>query len=396
MPTLRILDTTREIRAAAAEWDDLWQQSGTALPTRRAALLAHWIDHFAPNSSIRAIVVEHRGRLVAALPLVSKRLGSVLPVGTLPANCWSSAGDLLLDRNCDHEAVLACLIEGVRRLPWPLLWLDFAETDEPRWKAFRTACGRAGLRVDDHFQFALGLIDVGDDWEAYRRRWSKNLRHDMTRRLRKAKKQGVLQFDVYSDLAPDEVEPLLVTGFEVEDRSWKGPAGTSVLRSPGMLEFYVEQARQLAALKQLRLSFLRLNGWPIAFEYGYQAGGVHFSHKAGYDGAYRDLAPGQLLMMMLLERSHRGGESHLHNCMGILSSAVAKWCTRVRPIGRLVVATAGPIGAASMFGYRALRPVARRLRGVAGRKGAVQSAVAPGCARERDAQSTLVSHVAEE
>jgi hypothetical protein len=265
----------------------------------------------------------------------------------------------------------------------------FADSDEPRWKAFRAACRRAGLPIDSRRQFDLGLIDVDDDWQAYQARWSKNLRHDMSRRLRKAQQQGELQFEVYADVAPDEIEPLLVTGFEVEDRSWKGPAGTSVLRTPGILAFYTEQARQLAVHSQLRLSFLKLDGWPIAFEYGYESGGVHFSHKAGYDEAYRDLAPGQLLMMKLLERSHRDGTVYLHNCMGVLTAAVAKWCTRVRPMGRLVVGTGGPVGAAAMFGYQKLWPFARRLLRSAGRGEDECATLSPGCSHERDRPSPI-------
>src|SRR5688572_12426580 len=119
MPTLRIIDTTREIRASAASWDNLWRRSGVELPTKRAALLAQWIDHFSPREAFRAILVEDHGRLVAALPLVSNRLVGIIPVGALPVNCWSGAGDLLLDEDCDRQEVLGCLVDGIRRLPWP-------------------------------------------------------------------------------------------------------------------------------------------------------------------------------------------------------------------------------------------------------------------------------------
>jgi CelD/BcsL family acetyltransferase involved in cellulose biosynthesis len=385
MPTLRIIDTIAEFRAADALWDDLWRRSGLANPTRRAPFFAQWFDHFAPRGAFRAVVVEDCGQFVAALPLVSNSLGRVLPVGGLPVNCWSSAGDLLLDASCDQDLVLTLLVEGIRGLPWPLLWFEPIEIDEPRWTALRSACQRAGLPVDCSYQFDLGLIDVGNDWNEYRDRWSKNLRHDMARRLRKAAKEGDLRLEVHSDPAADEVAPLLQCGFEVEDRSWKGPAGTSVLRSPGMLAFYVDQARRLAEMHELRLSFLKLKGWPIAFEYGYEAEGVHFSHKAGYDEAYRDFAPGQLLMMKLLERSHQEGAVRLHNCMGMLTPAVAKWCTRVRRMGRLVIGTGGPVGAASIFGYRKLRPLARRLRRALRPADGVQSGVAPGAAPAKDA-----------
>jgi CelD/BcsL family acetyltransferase involved in cellulose biosynthesis len=369
MPRLRIIDTTREIRTTAEAWDDLWRRSGVALPTKRAALVAQWIDHFAPRERLIAIVVEEHGEMLAALPLVSTRLGRVLPAARLPVNCWSSAGDLLLDPSCDQERVLACLIEAIRRLPWPLVWLDTFEAEEPRWVAFREACRALGLPIAYRHQFDLGLIDIGDNWSEYQSRWSKNLRQNMRRWLRKARAQGTLRLEVLDDLVPEQVEEFLVSGLEVEDRSWKGPAGTSVLRVPGMRAFFVEQARQLAAWNQLQLAFLRLDDWPIAFEYGYRSEGVHFAHKQGYDEAYGDLAPGRLLMMQLLEHDHHHPETHLVNCMGMLTGALAKWCTRVQPIGRLVVGTGGWLGNFCVRGYREVWPSVQRIR--RGRKSAV-------------------------
>jgi len=364
MLTLRTIDTTQAIRAHAGDWDDLWRRSGVELPTKRAALMVQWIERFAAQAPFRALVVEEDGRWLAALPLIGRRLGPVMHVGTLPVNSWSSGGDLLLDAACDQPRVLACLLEGVRRLPWPLLWFDTVEIEEPRWTAFRAACERHALPVSHHVQLEMGLVDIGDDWDEYRERWSKSLRQNMRRLFRKAQGQGSLRLEVLDRLSPAEVEPQLVRGLEVEDRSWKGPAGTSVLRSPGMRDFFVGQARQLAEWNQLQLAFLLLNEWPIAFEYGYCAGGVHFAHKTGYDEAYRDLSPGRLLTMLLLERNHRDPSTRLTNCMGMLTAADARWCTRVRRVGRLVVGTGGPLGNTCLFGYREVWPLVRKLRRV--------------------------------
>jgi CelD/BcsL family acetyltransferase involved in cellulose biosynthesis len=340
--------------------------------------LAQWIDHFAPHAPFVALVVEQDGQWVAALPLVERRLGGLLPAATLAVNSWSSGGDLLLDAVGEQDHVLDCLVKGVRQLPWPLLWMDTMEVQEPRWTAFRTACQRAGLATSQHVQLEMGLIDISHDWDGYQRRWSKNLRQNIRRLLRKAEGQGTLRLEVLDDLSPDDVESQMVRGLEVEDRSWKGKAGTSVLRSPGMRQFFVDQARQLAAWNELQLSYLLLDDRPIAFEYGYRSAGVHFAHKTGYDDAYRDLSPGRLLTMLLLKRDHGDPSVVLTNCMGILTEADAKWCTRVRPVGRLVVGTGGPVGAACLLGYREVWPTVRKLRTLLGREAPPR--LRPGCA----------------
>lgn len=362
MYALRTIDTTCELRARAAAWDDLWHRSGVDLPTKRAVMLAQWVDHFAPRARFVTLAVEDSGELVAALPLVGTRLRGVIPAAALPVNSFASGGDLLLDPSCDRACVLACLMEGLHRLSWPVLWIDTIELEEARWKAFAAACRQAGLPIQTRRQFDVGLIDVGSDWQAYKSRWSKNHRKDMRRRLNRARCQGELRLEVYDSLASDQVERYLTIAWEVEDKSWKGVAGTSVLRTPGSRQFYLRQARQLADWGQLQISFLHLNDRPIAFEYGYRVNGTYFSHKVGYDDACRALAPGQLLLMMLLERDHRDPGVRLMNSMGIITKAVAKWCTKARPIGRILVGLGGPVGSACVFGYRSVWPAMNRLR----------------------------------
>jgi CelD/BcsL family acetyltransferase involved in cellulose biosynthesis len=359
---LAVIETVDSLRRQADAWDDLWHRSEVAMPTKRAAMLGEWLERFAAGRRFVAPSVFKDGRLLAALPIVESRLANVVRVGKLPVNCWSSAGDLLLDKNCDQQAVLACLVAGIRRLPWPILWFDTIEFEMPRWQAFREAVAAARLPSINEHLFDLGLIDIEHDWPSYEARWSKNHRKQIGRTLRQAREQGKLELKIHRDVPPDEVDQLLAEGLEVEDRSWKGPAGTSVLRSPQALRLLQHQARLLAAWGQLEMLTLTLDRWPIAFEYGYRAKGVYFSHKVGYDEAYRQLAPGQLLMRLQLQRYHGEPDRRLLNCMGILSEAAAKWCTRSRPIGRAVVGTGGPTGAGLVAAYRHLRPLGQRVR----------------------------------
>lgn len=356
------IESPHAFREYAQAWDDLWWQSETALPTKRAAMLLDWLHQSGATAGFHAIAVADGGRLLAALPLVEQRLARTIRIGKLPVNSWSSAGDLLLDIECDQSAVLNCLVEGIRGLPWPLVWGNTIEINEPRWQAFCTALAEAELPYESSGQFELGLIDIDHDWDAYRQRWSKNHRKQMDRCLRRAREQGELELTIHRDLSGEGWEPLLTEGFEVEDRSWKGAAGSSVLRAAGQLEFYLKQARLLAEWGQLELVFLRLDGWPIAFEFGYRSNGVYFSHKVGYDEAYRALGPGQLLMYLQLEAYHADPDCRLVNCMGILNAATANWCTRSRPIGRLLFGTGRPIGRAIVEVIRQASPFYRQVR----------------------------------
>ena len=364
-PSLRIqyIDGVDQLRAMAARWDDLWLRSEVTLPTARAEFVAQWVEKFAKPGSFHAAVVQDRQRaLVAALPMVYRRLGGVIPVAANASNDWSSGGELLLDPSVDSEAVLDVLLAAVAELPRQLLWLGGATIDAPYWEAFAAAARRAGLSVELRRHFQVALIEIGDDWEACKHSWAKNHRKKLAKHVLQLERRGELRLTVWSRLAVNEVESKLRRAFELEDHGWKGRAGTSVLHVPGMFEFFLGQARLLAQNGELELSFLESAGRPIAFSYAMAAKGVHHSFKIGYDREFAAFGPGQLLRYFLLERFHNDPACHAMDCVGPLAAGQLRWKPLFYTSGRVVVAPRRPIGRASLHAYKRWWPYFSRFR----------------------------------
>jgi CelD/BcsL family acetyltransferase involved in cellulose biosynthesis len=361
-PQILHLNSVDELLAAGAAWDDLWWRSDVTRPAFRAEFLALWLEQFAPCKAFRALVVEDQGRWVAALPLVGRRIGRLIKAGALPSNSWLAAGELLLAPDSRVDVVLRALVSAMGKLPWPLLWLDGVSLSAARWHALLRALDRAGLRTYRRPRFEVGLIPIDHDWEACKRRWSKNHRRKMTKRLRQLTSQGDVRLEMQAQLPPQQVRPWIQRGFEVEDRSWKGEAGTSVLRAPGMFDLFVRQAELAAKWGQLELAFLELKGRPIAFRYGWNAKGIYHSCKVGYDAQYAAYSPGQLLMYSMLQKFHGGPERRAIDCMGPISDATSKWRPTRYIEGRVVVALGPIVGRAALGVYQHGWPLVRRLR----------------------------------
>jgi CelD/BcsL family acetyltransferase involved in cellulose biosynthesis len=350
-----------EFRTAAPSWDNLWWRSEITMPTARAELLAQWIEQFAPQADFHMLAVENQGKWVAAMLMVGVKIGRVLNVGAMPVNAWVPGGGLLLDANAETDVALDLLVGATRGLPWQWLWLEGVPLNAPRWKAFQRAISRAGMASDVLERYQAGLIKIDRNWEAYRKRWSRNHRQNMAKAARRLAKEGDVDFQMYSMLGPEEVEPLLRKGFEVEDRSWKGEAGSSVFKR-GMFEFLVRQAKQLARWGQLELSFLELNARPIAFFYGFNAKGVYHPCKIAYDPEYAPFSPGQLLFYHILERLHHDPERRAIDCSGEMSEATSRWRPTTYTIGQLVVAPRRLLGRMSLHVYTHCWPYIRHLR----------------------------------
>lgn len=361
--SLAQIDSVEQIRARAADWDRLWAESEVTLPTARAELVAQWLEHFAQDAKPYVLVVEQDGRMVGALPLVGHRRRHVFSVGDLTWNYWSPNGELLLDPAADAEAVLEVLADAIRRLPWSLLWLELVPFATARWETLFKTLRQRGLAVHVQPHYKIGQVELVGNFADYEASRSRNLRRSLRKDKQRLEREGPVQWSLYSQFTPDEVESRLRQAFEIENRSWKHDAGQTVLRTPGMLGFYLRETQQLAEWGLLRLAFLEHARKPIAFELGWVAKNVYHSFKVGFDQDYRNFGPGHLLRRRLIESFFQQPDVQVVDFQGPLTDALTGWSTRMYPIGRVLVGQPSLTGRILTAGYRLAGPVVRRLRG---------------------------------
>jgi CelD/BcsL family acetyltransferase involved in cellulose biosynthesis len=346
------IESLDALRAMAAAWDDLWRRSEATLPSLRADMLAQWVEQFAQPDDFHAVAIEADGRLAAAMPLVRRRIAGVIEAGAMPCNEWSASGDLLLDPS--EGRALDAMATAIRELPWPLLWLDEAMLDAPRWQALQEVFVREGMTVAKHPRWQVGRVEIDHDWPAYKANWSRKHRQKMAWSLRRLVARGKVRLTVRSQWSPDEVATAMQQCFEIEDHGWKGAAGTSMLRTPGMAEFFVRQAELAAQGDHLEVATLHCGGRPVAFCYGLSAKGVFHSVKTSYDPAYARQRPGQLLRYCLLERFFADPERKAMDFQGSMTEAHAAWLPQRYTLGRLAIAPRSFWGRLAVQAYRNL------------------------------------------
>ncbi len=370
---IRVLRTAGEIRAAAPAWDALWARSEVLVPTARAEFVALWLEQFAPDKPTAAVLVEHQGRAVAALPLVEQRWSRFVQAGGLPTNPWASHGDLLLDPAAGPEAIDALVTAVGRDTPWPLFHFNPVALETPRWQAFAAAAGRAGWSLHQQARWRTGVVRIAGSWADYEASLGREHRRNRKRNAQTLDKAGGGQFELRTEFTASEATSLVREGFEVEDRSWKGAAGSSVLRSPGMLEFFTRSALAAVDAGCLELAFLRHAGQPIAFAYGWRAKETHFLPKVGYDENYKQFGPGQLLVMRWLEALFAAGEPQTLDFWGELAPWTESWSNDSYAVGRIVAAGPSPLGRSLVYAYENWRPRLKKLRDyLRGEKAAAQ------------------------
>ena len=358
----RLLRSSEELVDCREAWDDLWERSDVANPTSQAELVAARVRHLEGSAQFRALIVESADRIIAALPLISRRLKGLLRVGSLPCNCWIAGGSLLLDPTVDAIAALDSLATGIHELPWPILWLDQVSYEHPHWKSLRGAAERSGISGSVREHYRIGQVEIGHDWEAYKRQMKGDHRRKLNRYVRKLDEAGGAELRLIRPQAPEKVDSLVQRAFEIEDRSWKGTEGTSVLNNPSVLAHYRQESRELARRGQLELAFLEHHGRSIAFVYGYSAKGVFFVTKLGYDEEFMKFGPGQQLILRLLEQFHGEPERRLVDFAGPLVPFHQVWATSSYPVGPLVLATSQLLARGMFHVYTQWQPRIKRVR----------------------------------
>ena len=280
------------------------------------------------------------------------RVAGVIPAAGMPSNPWIPCGELLLDPATDTAAALDLLLAEAANLRWQLLWLNEAVPESPRWQALLRACDRAGMPAAYHQRFRVGRVTIGRNWDLYHKRLPKSHRQGMVRAAKRLACEGAVQFEMNSRLDVSEVEPWLRAAFELEDCGWKGEAGTSVLRTPGMFRFFVGQAQQLAPLGPIGDRRGATRRPSAGVHLGFRAKGVYFAHKISYDPRMAAFSPGQLLFCHVLEQLHNSSDTWALDFMGPLNQALSRWRPESYGIGRVAIAPRRLAGRAAMYAYK--------------------------------------------
>ena len=277
------------------EWEELARRTA-ASPFLRPGYLEAWTEGFGEPVGTRALVARAGGRLEALTCLVAAggRLRSVGNEETPDAGILASGPEA---RAAVGRGLVA---QGAHRVTiGPLAGGDASHL------AFVAAADAAGHRVLTRSVMRCPVVSTSGGWDAYWRGRSRNTRHKVERLLRRLDEAGRADFRMHAGDA--DLDALLDEAFRVEASGWKGDAGSAIASRPESRRYYAALARWAAGRGWLRLGFLRLDGRPLAFGYGIEAGGVHSLLKIGFDPVFGRLSPGTLLLHRMIRHAFESG-----------------------------------------------------------------------------------------
>jgi hypothetical protein len=326
---IEIANNLAQFSAVADDWDKMWDFSQASLPTLKSMLLISAVKHFYQPADFRAILVYENDQLIAGLPLVKSKLKNIFNVFSLPNNQWGEWGDLMVDQRFESPQIYQALFEGLDRISKSSLRFNRIETSSKAWTKFLGVCKINQRIIVEWPAWFVGMIDHEGHWPDFESRLSKDFRKRLSKYHRRFAENGNLSFEHHSQFDEQSLDRYATLAFELENTSWKGKQGGSVVAS-GQLDFFLKNAQQLANQNSLRISFLRLDGKPIAFKFGAMGKRTYYSLKIGYNSEFARFAPGHVLAQFLTRAFHDTGCCDVQDSMGPVTEATKRWSNRFK------------------------------------------------------------------
>lgn len=270
-----------------------------------------WLEAFQHTRRIECLLVRDGSRLVGVLPLLSQPLGLLRGRSGLGATANEETPSTGMCCPGEPDPIVRALLDHLLLTrPRLRLTLPRVPKDAPFYSSLCSQAPALGLGVVRREARRSPVVDIQGTWEQYLDTRSKHTRKEWRRKSRRLEEGG--SSEVVLVTRPEDLERVLPDLEEIEKRSWKEEAGTSLFADQDHQRFYAELARRCAARGWLRLHLLYVDARPAAHVFGVAYANEFLALKTSYDRERASLSPGVTLMLTTLEGAFRDGRSALN------------------------------------------------------------------------------------
>ncbi len=237
------------------------------------------------NDELRIIIVRQDNEIRAVAPFyVQKQKGydRLELIGT--SSLYEPCQIIYNDKNA-----LRYLLEIAIRQKLPISLLRIPENDD-----INALCQSIKVRkslIIKKKTSPSSYIDIKGDWDLFVRQLSSNRRYDLKRKRKKAEKLGDLAIECITPAA-ENFDFLFNLSIEIEDSSWKGVEGSSLLKNPQLKDFFQNYCKLAAQNKILRFFFLKINEKPVSMLIAIESQQTLWILKMGYHNEVSHCSPG--------------------------------------------------------------------------------------------------------
>jgi CelD/BcsL family acetyltransferase involved in cellulose biosynthesis len=314
--TVTRMEDTRTFEALRNDWTTLLNDSGEKDIFLTWEWLFAWWKNFGqhPSNQLWLLTVRDEDRLIGIAPFMLNRkkkfLVSLRRLENIGNPECDVGGIISIEPEKTASAIFNYLTEHAHE--WDVLELNelSASSLSTRYLLDVIGSSRNGLIQSSEPHF---FIPINGTWDDYYAGLSKNLRHNLKRRKKRAEEMGDVIYNRFSG------ESLTWETFQTIFQISKKSNFPDLYDSDRNCSFHKDLYELMRDAGWLQIEILTIRDKPVAFQYGFVFDNRYEDWRGGIDKDYEILAPGKLLMMLSLERRFKSGIRESDFLRGIYS-----------------------------------------------------------------------------
>ena len=297
--TTHTVSDEREFWQMESDWNSLLSRCPNPSIFSTFEWLSTWWTHFKAGRELFIVVAEEDGEVagIAPLAITRGRLGNVLQ---FLGQQSSDYGDFIVPG--ESGSCLTSLLSSVfSSREWEVASLAGIPGDSSSFDALVSSWEGARNGAQYRPSVVSPYLRLGQSWEHYRSGLRKKLVADTDRQMRRLQQVGNLSFQRCSR---DEDIDQYVDEMVLLKRARYRATGAKDIFQDGKLEgFYRDVSRKLLRRGWLDLSYMELNGIPLALHFGFIYSGRFHYYMPSFRQEYASFSPGRLLTFHLLKNA---------------------------------------------------------------------------------------------
>jgi hypothetical protein len=326
--TFRVLRSPEEWTKLRAPWEvRIERQSGNILGLDVTSTLTWaetlWENHLG-RKSLEVLVAESDDEVEALLPFYR----SPKTVHSVPCRSIAPITELYSGRcgfllNEPRVELLECMLKGLReQVPgWDVFVFTLVE-ESPSRMLLSELEQRGDLWVEKISAQRSPYIVMDKAWEEYFAGLPRKFRWNLRNFEKKMRSAGSVVHRVFE--SGSNLEEFRSATQEIERASWKEQAGTSLTTNSLQENFHAKLMHAAADRGWFTGHVLEFRGEPVSYVWGLRYGNIFYDFKESYKSVYRDLGPGHVLKLSLMERLFAQGVA-FYDYMGLCEEYKLRW-----------------------------------------------------------------------
>jgi len=294
---IRHIRTIEEFESLHEQWDKLLTESSKQTVFLTWEWLTAWWKHYQDDRELWLITAWVENKLLGVAPLMKTKMKKY----GLRYRLLHSLGAPNTDESdfftCGNtEEILRAICDYLQdqRSQWDAIEINEFNLESPTAEYIKNYFAAKGFAIRPKTNYHYH-IPITETWDVYWKKLSKNLRHNIERRLRRVQENRQVSFQVIEgrDLTWDNFEAI----FHVNTKG-NYPEKYNSEKERGLQRELMERMR---GKNWIRVTILRFDEQAVAYDYGFSVNGRLEDWRTGFDLSYADWGSGTLLLYFQLK-----------------------------------------------------------------------------------------------